>query len=176
MKVLISKAKIASRTKALAKKIRADYNGEIPIFIGILKGSFIFMSDLVREFGGECQIDFMAVSSYAGNRKGSGVVRLLKDISINIEKRDVIIVEDIIDSGLTTSYIKQYLKLRKPNSIEFITLLDKPDARQVKMDIKYVGFKIPNKFVIGYGLDLGEKYRQLPYIAEFEEEDEEEVK
>ena len=172
MRVLISEDKIAAKVKALAKKIRADYNDEVPIFIGILKGSFLFMADLVREYGKECELDFMAVASYGASKKGSGVVRLIKDININIKKRSVLIVEDIIDSGLTSSYIKQYLKLRKPKSIEFVTLLDKPDARKSKIDIKYIGFKVPNKFVIGYGLDFAEKYRQLPYIAEMEDEKE----
>jgi hypoxanthine phosphoribosyltransferase len=169
MKKLISEDKIAARIAVLAKNIRADYKNEVPIFIGILKGSFIFMADLVREFGDECETDFMAVASYGTSKKGSGVVRLIKDININIKKRSVLIVEDIIDSGLTSSYIKQYLKLRKPKSIEFVTLLDKHEARKNKIEIKYVGFKIPNKFVIGYGLDFAEKFRQLPYIAEFED-------
>ena len=172
MKVLISEDKIAAKVKSLANKIKADYKDEVPIFIGILKGSFLFMADLVREFQGECELEFMAVASYGASKKGSGVVRLIKDININIKKRSVLIVEDIIDTGLTSSYIKQYLKLRKPKSIEFVTLLDKPETRKIKIDIKYTGFKIPNKFVIGYGLDYAEKYRQLPYIAEFEDEDE----
>jgi len=174
MKVLISEEKLASRIKALAKKIRADYKDEVPIFIGVLKGSFLFMADLVREYGADCQMDFMAVASYGSSTKGSGVVRLIKDININIKKRRVLIVEDIIDSGLTSTYVKQYLKLRKPKSIDFVTLLDKPEARKIKIDLKYVGFKVPNKFVIGYGLDYAERFRQLPYIAEME--DEEEVK
>lgn len=172
MKELISEEKIKAKVKALARKIKADYKDEVPIFIGILKGSFLFMADLIREYGKECEMDFMAVASYGSSRKGSGVVRLIKDININIKKRSVLIVEDIIDSGLTSSYIKQYLKLRKPKSIEFVTLLDKAEARKIKIDIKYIGFTIPNKFVIGYGLDYAEKYRQLPYIAEFEDEKE----
>lgn len=172
MKILIPEAKISARIKALAKRVRADYKDEVPIFIGILKGSFLFMADLVREYGAECELDFMAVTSYGAGKKGSGVVRLIKDININIKKRNVLIVEDIIDSGLTSTYIKQYLKLRKPKSIEFITLLDKPEARKIKIDIKYIGFSVPNKFVIGYGLDFAEKYRHLPYIAEFDEEQE----
>ena len=173
MKVLIPESKIQARIKVLAKKVRADYKDEVPIFIGILKGSFLFMADLVREYAAECEMDFMAVSSYAGGKTGSGVVRLIKDININIKKRSVLIVEDIIDSGLTSNYIKQYLKLRKPKSIEFITLLDKPESRKNKIDIKYIGFSVPNKFVIGYGLDFAEKYRQLPHIAVFDEDEEE---
>ncbi|MCP4582671.1 MAG: hypoxanthine phosphoribosyltransferase [candidate division Zixibacteria bacterium] len=171
MKVLISEKKLAAKVKALAKQIRNDYEGEVPIFCGILKGSFLFMADLVREYASECEIDFMAVSSYGNAKKGSGVVRLIKDLHINVKQRHILIIEDIIDSGLTSTYIKQYLKLRKPKSVEFVTLLDKSEARKVKIDIKYVGFNIPNKFVIGYGLDYAEKYRQLPYIAECEDEE-----
>jgi hypoxanthine phosphoribosyltransferase len=165
MQVLISKSKIASRIKILAKDIRADYEGEVPVFIGILKGSFIFMSDLIREYNRECELDFMAVASYGASKSGSGVIRLLKDLNANVSKRHVLIVEDIIDTGLTTNYIKQYLRLRDPKTIQFVTLLDKYQARKIDMDIKYVGFKIPNKFVVGYGLDYAERYRQLPYIG-----------
>jgi hypoxanthine phosphoribosyltransferase len=171
MKVLISEDKIAAKVKALGKQLRADYQNETPIFVGILKGSFLFMADLIREYSKDCEIDFMAVSSYGKAKKGSGLVRLIKDLHININDRHVLIIEDIIDTGLTTNYIKQYLKLRKPKSLEFVTLLDKPETRKVKIDIKYIGFSIPNKFVIGYGLDFAEKYRQLPYIALCEDEE-----
>lgn len=171
MKVLISKRKIASRVKALAKQIRADYNDRNPVFIGILKGSFIFMADLIREYGKECELDFMAVASYGSHQTGSGVVRLIKDININIKNREVLIVEDIIDTGLTSNYIKQYLKLRNPKSIEFVTLLNKQEARNTEMDVKYIGISIPNKFVVGYGLDCAEQFRQLPYIAEYEDKE-----
>ncbi len=157
--------------KALAKRIRADYRSEVPVFIGVLKGSFLFMADLIREFGKDCELDFMAVASYGDNKKGAGIIRLIKDININIKRRDVLIVEDIIDTGLTSQYIKQYLELRDPKSIEFVTLLDKPEARKIKINAKYVGFKIPNKFVIGYGLDYAERFRQLPYIAEGADEE-----
>lgn len=162
--------------KALAKQIQADYSDRAPVFIGILKGSFIFMADLIREFNYECELDFMAVASYGNYRAGSGVVRLVKDISLNIKNRDVLIIEDIIDTGLTSNYIKQYLKLRKPSSIEFAALLDKYEARKIKINVKYTGFKIPNKFVVGYGLDYAEKYRQLPYIAEYTDTDKERKK
>jgi len=171
MKILISEEKIAAKVRSLAKQIRADYQNETPIFVGILKGSFLFMADLIREYGEDCEIDFMAVSSYGNSKKGSGIVRLIKDLHINVNGRHILIIEDIIDTGLTSTYIKQYLKLRKPKSIEFVTLLDKPDTRKVKIDLKYVGFSIPNKFVIGYGLDYAEKYRQLPYIAVCEDEE-----
>ena len=169
MKILISKARIASRIKSLAREIRADYTGEVPVFIGILKGSFIFMADLMREYGRNCEMDFIGVASYAGTKNSSGVIRLLKDLNINIKKRHVLIVEDIIDTGLTSNYIKQYLRLREPKTVQFVTLLNKRHARRIDIDVKYVGFEIPNKFVIGYGLDYEEDYRQLPHVAVFED-------
>jgi hypoxanthine phosphoribosyltransferase len=162
---LISKKKIQAKIKSMGKEIARDYKDKHPIFIGILKGSFIFMSDLIRAGGIDCEVDFMSVSSYGESKQGSGVVRLLKDINVNIRGRHVLIVEDIIDSGLTANYIKQYLQLRQPKSIEFITLLDKKDARKIEIDVKYVGFSIPEVFVVGYGLDYGERFRQLSYIA-----------
>jgi hypoxanthine phosphoribosyltransferase len=165
MQALITKKKLQTGIKAVGKRIAKDYDGKNPIFIGILKGSFIFMADLVRAADIECEIDFMGVASYGSSKRGSGVVRLLKDINVNIRGRHVLIVEDIIDSGLTANYIMQYVKLRQPKSIEFVTLLDKKTARKVEIDIKYVGFDIPDVFVVGYGLDYNEKYRQLPYIA-----------
>ena len=165
IQVLISKTRIAARTKTLAKEIRDDYRDEVPVFIGILKGSFIFMADLVREYGRDCEIDFIGVASYGAAKSGSGVTRLLKDLNLNIKKRHVLIVEDIIDTGLTSNYIKQYLRLREPKSVQFVTLLDKYQARKIDIEVKYVGFKIPEKFVIGYGLDYAERYRQLPFIA-----------
>lgn len=165
MQALITQKKLQTGIKAVGKRIAKDYEGKNPIFIGILKGSFIFMADLVRAADIECEIDFMGVASYGSSKRGSGVVRLLKDINVNIKGRHVLIVEDIIDSGLTANYIMQYIKLRQPKSIEFVTLLDKKTARKVEIDIKYVGFDIPDVFVVGYGLDYNEKYRQLPYIA-----------
>lgn len=165
MQILISKKEIEAKVKILGKKIALDYVDKNPVFIGILKGSFIFMADLVRAMEIECQIDFMGVSSYGDSRKGSGIVRLIKDVKININERHVIIVEDIIDSGLTANYIKKYLQLRSPKSIEFVALLDKKEARKIDIKIKYIGFEIPEIFVIGYGLDYDERYRQLPYIA-----------
>jgi len=169
MKVLISKSKISLRVKALAKQIRADYKGEVPVFIGILKGGFMFMSDLIRNYGLDCELDFMALASYGGSKRGSGIIRLIKDININIRKRHVLIVEDIIDTGTTSNYIREYLILRSPKSVEFVVLLDKADARKVDVDIKYIGFEIPNKYVVGYGLDCAEKYRNLPYICVYED-------
>ena len=165
MQALITQKKLQAGIKTLGKRIAKDYKGKDPIFIGILKGSFIFMADLVRAADVDCEIDFMGVASYGSSKRGSGVVRLLKDINVNIRGRHVLIVEDIIDSGLTANYIMQYIRLRQPKTIEFVTLLDKKAARKVEIDIKYVGFDIPNVFVVGYGLDYNEKYRQLPYIG-----------
>lgn len=165
MRTLISEKKLHSGVKRLGRVIASDYKGKKPIFIGILKGSFIFMADLIRAADFDCEVDFMGVASYGGAKQGSGVVRLLKDINVNVRGRHVLIVEDIIDSGLTANYIKQYLQLRQPKTIEFVTLLDKKKARKIDIDIKYIGFEIPEVFVVGYGLDYGERFRQLPYIA-----------
>ena len=123
------------------------------------------MADLIRAADIDCELDFMSVASYGESKKGEGIVRLIKDVNLNIYGRHVIIVEDIIDSGLTANYIKKYLQLRQPKSIEFVALLDKKEARKVEIDIKYVGFELPEIFVVGYGLDYGERYRHLPYIA-----------
>jgi len=165
MRALIAEKKLQAGVRKLGRQIARDYKNKVPIFIGILKGSFIFMADLIRSADIECEVDFMGVASYGSSKRGSGVVRLLKDINVNVQGRHVLIVEDIIDSGLTANYIMQYLQLRKPKSIEFVTLLDKKTARKVDINIKYVGFDIPEVFVVGYGLDHGEKFRQLPYIA-----------
>ncbi len=165
MRVLIAKRALQARVRAIARRIASDYADKSPIFIGILKGSFIFMADLIRAADMECEVDFMSVASYGHAKRGAGVVRLLKDINLNIRGRHVLIVEDIIDSGLTAGYIRQYLQLRQPKSIEFVALLDKKQARKVDIDIKYVGFEMADVFVVGYGLDYGEKFRQLSYIA-----------
>jgi hypoxanthine phosphoribosyltransferase len=165
MQTLIARERLQRGVKSLARRIARDYSDKTPIFIGILKGSFIFMADLIRAADIECEVDFMGVASYGSSKRGSGVVRLLKDINVNVQGRHVLIVEDIIDSGLTANYIMQYLQLRKPKSIEFVTLLDKKTARKVDINIKYVGFDIPEIFVVGYGLDYNEKFRQLPHIA-----------
>jgi hypoxanthine phosphoribosyltransferase len=165
MDALITKKKLQAGIKKLGRQIAHDYKGKDPIFLGILKGSFIFMADLIRAADIECEVDFMGVASYGRNKRSSGVVRLIKDINVNVTGRHVLIVEDIIDSGLTGDYIMRYIQLRKPKSVEFVTLLDKKTARKVDLNIKYVGFDIPEVFVVGYGLDYNEKYRQLPYIA-----------
>jgi hypoxanthine phosphoribosyltransferase len=165
MQILITKERLQAGVRRLGRKVALDYKGKNPILIGILKGSFIFMADLIRAADIECEIDFMGVASYGSSKRSTGVVRLLKDINVNVRGRHVLIVEDIVDSGLTGNYIMKYLQLRMPKSVEFVTLLDKKTARKVDLNIKYVGFDIPEVFVVGYGLDYNEKYRQLPYIA-----------
>jgi len=165
MRTIIAKNRLQTRIKYLGKKIAVDYDGKSPVFVGVLKGSFMFLADLIRAAGIDCEIDFMSLASYGQAKSGTGIVRLLKDININIRGRHVLIVEDIIDSGVTADYLRKYLQLRQPASIEFVTLLNKKRARKVDIDIKYVGFEIPDVFAIGYGLDFDEKHRQLPFIA-----------
>ena len=149
----------------LGAEITRDYRGKNPLFVGVLRGCFIFMADLVRACNVPCTVDFMVVSSYGKGTTSTGAVKIIKDLTENIEGRDVIIVEDILDSGNTLSYLKQYMEARKPNSIRIVTLLDKPDRRTADIKADYVGFAIPDAFVVGYGLDYQEKYRNLPYIG-----------
>lgn len=165
IEVMLSEDDIAKRVRELGEEISLDYAGKDLIVVGILKGAVIFMSDLVRASNVPLEIDFMATSSYGASTKSSGVVQLLKDLDTPIENRDVLIVEDIIDSGLTLSYLSQLLRSRKPASIKTAVLLDKPDRRQIDFVPDYVGFSIPDEFVIGYGLDFNHKYRELPYIG-----------
>lgn len=169
LKALISKDRLKKRVKELAREISKDYEGKNPIIVAILKGSFVFLADLVREIKIPHEIDFISVASYGSRKKASGVVRLLKDLNTNIEGKDVIIVEDIIDSGLTLNYIRNNLLTRNPKSLEVATLLNKKKTRKVKIPLKYVGFFIPDNFVVGYGLDYDEQYRNLSYIAKLEE-------
>jgi len=163
--ILIPEKKIRERVAQLGKEISRDYKGKIPVLVNILKGGIIFLSDLVREMDVLHEIDFMSVSSYESETESTGVVRILSDLSINIEGRDVIIVEDIVDSGLTLDYIRHILQARHPKSLRICTLLDKRARREVAVPLDYVGFEIPDAFVIGYGLDYVQKYRNLPYVA-----------
>ena len=163
-KVLISKNELQDKIKRLADQISKDYEGKNPLFVGILKGSVLFMSDLLRELSTPCQMEFMSVSSYGASTKSSGEVKLIKDLNVPISDKHVIIVEDIVDSGNTLSYLKRLLLQRNPKSVKICTLLDKPDRRKVELDVDYVGFKIPDEFVVGYGLDYNENYRQYPEI------------
>lgn len=163
---LISEDKIAEKVKELGEKITNDYSGNRElIVVGILKGAIIFLSDLVRQISLPLTLDFMAVSSYGTSMHSSGAVRILKDLEVDIEDKDVLIVEDIVDTGLTLKYLLENLRSRNPNSIKVCTLLDKPERRTVGVEVDYNGFSIPDRFVVGYGLDYAETYRNLPYIG-----------
>jgi hypoxanthine phosphoribosyltransferase len=162
---LIDEESLQRRIRELGEEISADYAGKDLLLIGVLKGAVFFMSDLMRSLAIPCEIDFMAISSYGDSTDSSGVVRILKDLDINIEGRDVLVVEDIIDSGLTLSYLMRNLEAREPASLEICALLTKPERREIDVPVRYVGFEIPNRFVIGYGLDFGERYRNLPYVG-----------
>ena len=164
-KVLIDEETLQNRVKELGRQITEDYRGKDLVIICILKGAILFTSDLVKEIKLPLAIDFMAVSSYGRSTKSSGVVRILKDLDEEIEGRDVLIVEDIVDSGLTLNYLLENLRSRKPASIKICCCLDKPERRKVPVKVDYVGFNIPDEFVIGYGLDYAEKYRNLPFIG-----------
>ena len=170
--VMIGKEELQERVQQLGAQISKDYHGESVLAICILKGAVLFMSDLVRAINTECKMDFMAVSSYGGSTKSSGVVRILKDLDSPIEGENLLIIEDIIDSGLTLSYLKDVLQQRNPKSIRICTLLDKPERRVSDITPDYVGFTIENKFIVGYGLDYDQKYRNLPYISYLEEVEE----
>ena len=163
--VLVSSEALQERVRSLAAEISADYAGRDLILIGVLKGAVFFLSDLMRSLTIPCEVDFMAVASYGSATKSSGVVRILKDLDAVIEGRDVLIVEDIVDSGLTLSWIMANLSSRGPRSVEVCTLLRKPDVLKVDVPLKYVGFDIPNEFVVGYGLNYAEKLRNLPFIG-----------
>lgn len=163
--ILISEDRIKNKVGELGKKINRDYCRKSPVLVAILKGSIIFLSDIMRFLDISCSLDFIAVSSYAGDTESSGVVRLIMDLRESIEDRHVLLIEDIVDTGLTAAYLKDNLLTRRPKSFKICTLLSKPDNRRVKIDIDYVGFEIPNRFVVGYGLDYMEEYRNLPYVA-----------
>src|SRR5215208_2486746 len=162
---LVPKGDLAARVRELGAEISADYAGRELFLVGVLKGAVFFIADLMRELEVHCAIDFMAVASYGSSTDSSGVVRILKDLDASIEGRDVLIVEDIVDSGLTLSYLLRTLKARNPASLEVCALLTKPERRKVELPIRYVGFEIPNRFVVGYGLDHAERFRNLPYVA-----------
>ena len=163
--VLIDQDILRARVEELGAEISADYEGRDLLLVGVLKGAIFFISDLMRELTVPCEIDFMAISSYGAATDSSGVVRILKDLDINIRDRHVLVVEDIIDSGLTLSYLMRNLESREPASLEICALLTKPERREIDVPVKYVGFEIPNRFVIGYGLDFAERYRNLPYVG-----------
>lgn len=164
-KVLISEERLQKKVKELGEEISKDYKGRNLLMVSILKGSIIFMSDLMRSISVYCSIDFMCVSSYGQGMKTSGAVKIIKDLDIPLEGYDILIVEDILDSGITLNYLMGLLLSRNPNSIRICTLLDKPCRRQVEVKPEYVGFEVPDEFVVGYGLDYMEKYRNLPFIG-----------
>ena len=163
-RILISEEEIQKKVAEMGKKISEDFRDKDPLFVGVLKGCFIFMADLMRYVDIRCSMDFMAVSSYSGT-SSTGAVKINKDLSEDIEGRHVIIVEDILDSGVTLSYLKQYLMVRKPASLSIATLMDKPARRKADVYADYSCFEIPDAFVVGYGLDYNERYRNLPYIG-----------
>ncbi|MBM3720381.1 MAG: hypoxanthine phosphoribosyltransferase [Actinobacteria bacterium] len=164
-KVIVNEEQLQNRLKEIARQIENDYKDQDLLLIGVLKGAVMVMADLTRHINRHVEIDWMAVSSYGSGTKSSGVVRILKDLDRDITGRNVVIIEDIVDTGLTLDWLSQNLKSRGAGSVEIMTVLRKPDAAMVKVDIRYVGFDIPKDFVIGYGLDFNEKYRNLPFIA-----------
>jgi hypoxanthine phosphoribosyltransferase len=163
--ILVKPEELQNRVRELAAEISRDYADRDLVLIGVLKGAVFFLSDLMRALEVPCEVDFMAVASYGSATRSSGVVRILKDLDAVIEGRDVLIVEDIVDSGLTLQYLLRNLGARNPRSLEVCALLTKPERRKVQLPTRYVGFEIPDRFVIGYGLDHGERYRNLPFVA-----------
>jgi hypoxanthine phosphoribosyltransferase len=163
--VLYSEEQIQSKVKELGESLSKEFEGRNPLIICVLKGAFIFMADLVKNISIHCEVDFMAVSSYGASTKSSGVVKIIKDLDAPVEGRDIIIVEDIIDSGLTLSYLIDVLERRNAHSISVVALFDKPGRRTVELEPDWKGFTIPDAFVVGYGLDYAEKYRNLPYVG-----------
>ena len=163
--VLIGQDTLNARVAELGAEVSSDYEGRDLLLVGVLKGAIFFMADLMRHITVPCEVDFMAISSYGDSTDTSGIVRILKDLDINIEGRDVLVVEDIIDSGLTLSYLMRNLESREPASLEVCALMTKPSRRQIDVPVRYIGFEIPDRFVVGYGLDLAERYRNLPYVA-----------
>jgi hypoxanthine phosphoribosyltransferase len=168
--ILVQPDELAHRVRELAGEVSRDYEGRDLFLVGVLKGAVFFLSDLMRHLQTRCEVDFMAVSSYGSSTDSSGVVRILKDLDASIEGRHVLIVEDIVDSGLTLSYLLRTLRARNPASLEVCALLTKPERRKVDLPIRYVGFEIPNRFAIGYGLDHGEHFRNLPFVAVLDEQ------
>lgn len=164
-KILISAEDIQQKCKDIGNQLSKEYEGKFPLAVGVLKGALPFMSDVLREMDIHVEMDFMDVSSYGNEMRSSGEVKIVKDLDTKVEGRDVIIIEDIIDSGLTLSYLVDLFKYRRANSIKIVTLLDKPEGRTVDIKADITGFSVPNEFVVGYGLDYQEKYRNLPYIG-----------
>ena len=164
-KILISEEEIQLKVKELGATLTSDYDGKFPLAIGVLKGALPFMADLIKHIDTYLELDFMDVSSYGKSTVSSGEVKIIKDLDTSVEGRDILIMEDIIDSGLTLSYLVELFRYRKANSIKIVTLLDKPSGRKADIKAEYVGFEVPDAFVVGYGLDFAERYRNLPYIG-----------
>ncbi len=164
-RVLVSEEQINEAVQRIAKQIEEDYEGKEVLFVGLLKGSVAFMADLIKAYTKTCTIDFMAVSSYGSGTESTGRVNIIKDLSQSIVGKDIVIVEDIIDSGNTLSFIKAYFAAKNANSVKICTLLNKPERRVVDIDVDYIGFEIPDEFVVGYGLDYDEHFRNLPYVG-----------
>ncbi|MGG7161649.1 hypoxanthine phosphoribosyltransferase [Clostridium baratii] len=169
-KVLFDEEQLSNKVRELGKQISKDYKGKDLLVVGVLKGSVVFAADLIKSIDIPCEIDFMAVSSYGNSTESSGVVRILKDLDHSIEGKHVLLVEDIVDSGITLTYLLKYLKARKAESIEIVSLLNKPERRTADLEVKYIGFEVPNEFIVGYGIDYAEKYRNLPFIGVLKEE------
>ena len=167
-RILISKSELSERIKELGTQITKDFEGEEIIVIGVLKGSVLFLTDLIRKIDLPMDIDFMVVSSYANSTETSGNVKIIKDINIDVANKNVIIVEDIVDTGRTLNYLKEHINNKHPKSLKICTLLDKKERRVKEIEADYVAFNVPDKFVLGYGLDVDEKYRNLPYIGYYE--------
>jgi hypoxanthine phosphoribosyltransferase len=163
--ILIETKEIKERVSALAEEIARDYRGKNPVLVGVLNGAFVFLADLARRLDIPCTVDFVSWSSYGKDTSSSGVFRIMKDLETNVESKHVLIVEDIIDTGLTLHYLLDNIRARKPASVKVVALLDKPSRRRIEAKADYLGFQIPDAFVVGYGLDFGQRYRNLPYIA-----------
>jgi hypoxanthine phosphoribosyltransferase len=169
---LITEQEIQKRTIQIAQAISNDYKDSTPLLVGVLKGAWVFMADLVRHISIPIQCDFLQVSSYGQATESSGIVKIVTDLKCSIEGKHVILVEDIVDTGLTLKYIMDYLRIRRPKSIKLCSLLDKPARHQIEFKVDYLGFEVPNKFVVGYGIDYQELYRNLPYVAYVEPDNE----
>jgi hypoxanthine phosphoribosyltransferase len=169
LKILISSDEIAKAVDRLAYEIKRDYQGKQPLLIGVLKGSFVFMADLIRQLDLPLELDFIRLSSYGAARESSGKVRVVQGVKTSIKGRDVLVIEDIVDTGITISFLLDYLKKKKPASLKLCTLTDKPSRRRIPVPIDYRGFTVPNKFIVGYGLDFNQRFRNLPHIYTLED-------
>jgi hypoxanthine phosphoribosyltransferase len=171
-KILFSRKEIAAAVERLAAEIKRDYQGKNPLLIGVLKGSFMFMADLVRLLGFPLEVDFIRLSSYGSGQESSGKIKVVPGLSMPVKGRDVLVIEDIVDTGLTVAFLLEHLRKKRPSSLKLCALADKPSRRRVPLAIDYLGFTVPNKFLVGYGLDWDEKYRNLPDICAIEDDKE----